>query len=67
MIYGKFGHAEVIGLTGQTNNEAIIVMEEADLDKIDFNQWWPLSQTQKYQGLHHIRSLIEERIKLKEL
>lgn len=38
IIYGKHGHAEVIGLVGQTNNEAIVVesMEEAkrlNLDK----------------------------------
>ena len=35
VIYGKKGHAEVVGLTGQTNNEAIIVTDENDLDKID--------------------------------
>ena len=65
VIYGKLGHAEVIGLTGQTNNEAIIVMEEADLDKIDFTRPVTLfSQTTKStKGFYHIRSLIEERIK----
>ncbi|WP_422356556.1 4-hydroxy-3-methylbut-2-enyl diphosphate reductase [Roseivirga pacifica] len=65
VIYGKMGHAEVVGLTGQTNNEAIIIMEEADLDKIDFNRPITLfSQTTKStKGFYHIKSLIEERIK----
>lgn len=38
VIYGKAGHAEVIGLQGQTNNTAIIIESEKDLDKIDFNR-----------------------------
>ena len=65
VIYGKMGHAEVVGLTGQTNNEAIIVMEEADLDKIDFSRPVTLfSQTTKStKGFYHIRELIENRIK----
>ena len=32
VIYGKEGHAEVNGLKGQTNGEAIIVGNEEDLD-----------------------------------
>ncbi len=65
VIYGKTGHAEVIGLTGQTNNEAIIIMEEADLDKIDFSRPVTLfSQTTKStKGFYHIRELIENRIR----
>ena len=38
VIYGKAGHAEVIGLQGQTNNTAIIIESEKDLDKIEFNR-----------------------------
>lgn len=65
VIYGKTGHAEVIGLTGQTNNEAIIVMEDEDLDKIDFSRPVTLfSQTTKStKGFYRIRAMIEERIK----
>lgn len=65
VIYGKTGHAEVIGLTGQTNNKAIIVMTEKDLDQIDFNRPVTLfSQTTKStKGFYHIKQLIEERIK----
>jgi len=48
VIYGKKGHAEVVGLTGQTNQDAIIVTDEADLDKIDFTKPISLfSQTTK--------------------
>ena len=38
VIFGKEGHAEVAGLLGQTNNQAIVVATIADLDKIDFNK-----------------------------
>lgn len=63
VIYGKKGHAEVIGLAGQTNNEAIIVAEEADLDKIDYSRPVVLfSQTTKStNGFYYIKSKIEER------
>lgn len=35
VIFGKQGHAEVIGLLGQTNNEAIIIEKEEDLYKLN--------------------------------
>lgn len=35
VIYGKNGHAEVNGLVGQTNGEAIVVEGADDLEKID--------------------------------
>lgn len=65
VIYGQVGHAEVIGLAGQTGDEAIIVTTEADLDKIDFTRPVTLfSQTTKStKGFYHIKELIEERIK----
>ena len=65
VIYGKPGHAEVIGLTGQTNDEAIIITSEEDLDQIDFSRPVTLySQTTKStKGFYHIKELIEERIK----
>jgi 4-hydroxy-3-methylbut-2-enyl diphosphate reductase len=64
VIYGKKGHAEVIGLTGQTKNEAIIITDEQDLDKIDFNRPVVLySQTTKSTtGFYRIKELIEKRI-----
>ncbi len=48
VIYGKQGHAEVVGLTGQTANEAIVVMNDEDLDQVDFSKPITLfSQTTK--------------------
>jgi len=65
VIYGKPGHAEVIGLTGQTKDKAIIVMKDEDLDQIDFTKPVTLfSQTTKStKGFYHIKALIEEKIK----
>jgi len=65
VIYGQVGHAEVLGLAGQTGDEAIIITTEADLDKIDFTRPVTLfSQTTKStKGFYHIKELIEERIR----
>jgi 4-hydroxy-3-methylbut-2-enyl diphosphate reductase len=65
VIYGKKGHAEVIGLTGQTLEKAIVVMGESDLDKIDFERPVTLfSQTTKStKGFYEISQKIEDRIK----
>ena len=38
VIFGKPGHAEVVGLLGQINNEGILVSELSDLDKINVNR-----------------------------
>jgi 4-hydroxy-3-methylbut-2-enyl diphosphate reductase len=38
VIFGKPGHAEVVGLLGQTENEGILVSGPDDLDKIDFTR-----------------------------
>ena len=58
VIYGKAGHAEVIGLQGQTNNTAIIVESDKDLDKIDFNRdIYLFSQTTK--SVDGFRALID--------
>lgn len=65
VLYGQQGHAEVIGLAGQTRDEAIIVTTEEDLAKIDFTRPVTLfSQTTKStKGFYHMKALIEERIK----
>jgi 4-hydroxy-3-methylbut-2-enyl diphosphate reductase len=48
VIYGKQGHAEVNGLIGQTQGDAIVVMEMKDLEKVDFGRPVQLySQTTK--------------------
>lgn len=38
VIFGKQGHAEVVGLQGQINNEGIIVSGPADFRKIDISK-----------------------------
>lgn len=38
VIYGKKNHPEVIGLNGQTNNQAIIISTLNDLENIDFTR-----------------------------
>jgi 4-hydroxy-3-methylbut-2-enyl diphosphate reductase len=48
LIYGEPGHAEVNGLLGQTKNQAIVIKNIQDLDKIDFSRPVTLfSQTTK--------------------
>lgn len=65
VIYGQPGHAEVIGIAGQTNDEAIVVSKEEDLEKIDFSRPVTLfSQTTKStKGFYHMKDLIEQRLK----
>jgi len=48
LIYGKHGHAEVIGLQGQTNGEAIVFQDIAELDDVELPDSFTLySQTTK--------------------
>lgn len=48
VIYGKKGHAEIIGLNGQTKNNAVVIESIAELDKIDYSRPVSLySQTTK--------------------
>lgn len=46
VILGKRGHAEVVGLTGQVNGDALVVEHVEDLDSVDFSRpIYLLSQT----------------------
>lgn len=38
VIFGKNGHAEVVGLVGQTEETAIIIESSTDVEKLDFNR-----------------------------
>jgi 4-hydroxy-3-methylbut-2-enyl diphosphate reductase len=38
VIFGKPGHAEVVGLLGQVNNEGILVSEPSDLERVDIHR-----------------------------
>ena len=66
IIFGKEGHAEVVGLLGQTNNNAIIVASNDDLDKIDFTKSiYMYSQTTKSpKAYKEITAEIEKRVKM---
>lgn len=60
VILGKRGHAEVVGLTGQVADEAIVVESIEDLDNIDFERpIYLLSQTTQSLSLfEQVRSEI---------
>ena len=48
VIYGQPGHAEVIGLQGQTNNTAIVIESIDQIDRLDFHRpIYLFSQTTK--------------------
>jgi 4-hydroxy-3-methylbut-2-en-1-yl diphosphate reductase len=48
LIFGKHGHAEVIGLQGQTNNEAIVFQDINELEDVNLPDRFTLySQTTK--------------------
>lgn len=58
VIYGKNGHAEVLGLVGQTNGQAIVIENLAEIDQLDFNRSIRLySQTTK--SLDEFRQIVE--------
>ncbi len=65
LIYGKEGHAEVNGLVGQTNGEAIVIQNAEDLDSVDLSRDILLySQTTKsLDGFRHIVEEIKKRKK----
>lgn len=65
LIYGKPGHAEVNGLVGQTEGNAVVIQEASELDKVDLNRDILLySQTTKsIEGFRHVVEEIEKRKK----
>jgi len=63
VIFGKHGHAEVVGLLGQTDNKAFVVDKEEEVTKIDFSKPIRLfSQTTKsIDDFKKIVSIINEK------
>ncbi|MDR2962173.1 MAG: 4-hydroxy-3-methylbut-2-enyl diphosphate reductase [Bacteroidales bacterium] len=56
LIFGKEGHAEVVGLLGQTKNTALVINSPQDINRIDFGKSLFLySQTTK--SLHDFEQL----------
>lgn len=59
VIFGQKGHAEVIGLEGQTNNTAIVVEGINDLDKLDYKRpIYLFSQTTK--SVEEFEAIVDE-------
>lgn len=64
VIFGKKGHAEIIGLNGQTNHNAIILERKKDIEKIDPTR--PVSlysqTTKRIEDFHEIAELVKKRV-----
>ena len=59
VIFGKKGHAEVIGLEGQTNNTAIVIESINDISKLNFTcPIYLFSQTTK--SVEEFEAIVEE-------
>lgn len=59
VIFGKKGHAEVVGLMGQTNQTAIVLDQTTDLSALDFSKPIEL-YSQTTMPLDAFRSLVEK-------
>ncbi len=66
VIYGKRGHAEVLGLVGQTQGQATVIENIDEIDKIDYSRdIYLYSQTTKsVQGFQRIVEEIKRRVEL---
>lgn len=64
VIYGKPGHAEVIGLQGQTNDTALVIESAEQLDRLDFSRpIYLFSQTTKsVEGFNRLVEAIKLKI-----
>lgn len=59
VIYGKKGHAEVNGLVGQTQGEAIVIEHEDEIENIDYTKpIYLFSQTTK--SIEGFQKLVDE-------
>ena len=50
VIYGKPGHAEVLGLVGQTEGTAIVVQSPEEAERLDFRPHSPLKAFARFQS-----------------
>ncbi len=68
IIHGQAGHAEVLGLVGQTRGEAIVIENPGQLEKISTSKdTYIYSQTTKsLEGYKQIVEAIEQRIDKKQ-
>ncbi|MCH7398827.1 4-hydroxy-3-methylbut-2-enyl diphosphate reductase [Belliella sp. DSM 107340] len=61
-IYGKHGHAEVVGLLGQTNNEAVVFQDisELDLPNLPKNLTLYSQTTKSTDKFYEINAILKE-------
>jgi 4-hydroxy-3-methylbut-2-enyl diphosphate reductase len=64
VLLGKRGHAEVIGLTGQVEDDVVVVEREDDLEVLDYSRpIYFLSQTtQSIELFNHLAEIIRSRM-----
>lgn len=64
VIFGKRGHAEVLGLVGQTEGQAIVIEKVEDAERLDFSRdIYLYSQTTKsLDGFHRVIDYIQQHI-----
>lgn len=64
VILGKHGHAEVVGLAGQVEGDAVVIEGEEELEQIDFTHpVYFLSQTtQSVEKFNHLAAIMRDRI-----
>ena len=64
VIYGQAGHAEVLGLVGQTHGNAIVVESPSQIDKLDKekNTYLYSQTTKSLEGYRQITDAIREYI-----
>ena len=69
VILGKRGHAEVVGLIGQVDEQAVVVECEDDLQVIDFSRpIYFLSQTtQSIEKFNHLAEIMREKVAHEDL
>ncbi len=62
-IYGKHGHAEVLGLLGQTNQEAVVFQDisELDIDSMPESITLYSQTTKSTQRFYEIKEILEQR------
>lgn len=64
VIYGKKGHAEIIGLDGQIGNKAIVLESMEDIRQIDFSK--PVSlysqTTKRVEDFYNIAGAVREKM-----
>jgi 4-hydroxy-3-methylbut-2-en-1-yl diphosphate reductase len=64
VIFGKREHAEVVGLVGQTNGEAIVVRSADEIGEIDLNRKTVLfsQTTMDKPAFHRLKEILHQKI-----